>query len=254
MGRALIEAVLHAPDLELGAALEMAGNASIGRDAADFCGVTSGIAITDNTETALRGCEVLIDFTRPDGTLKHLAVCRAAKIKMVIGTTGLAEEQKRDLAGAAKEIAIVFAPNMSAGVNLSLKLIELAAQVFGKGYDVEIIEAHHRHKVDAPSGTSLKLGETIARARGARLDDVAIWGRKGMTGERPADAIGFATVRAGDIVGDHTVMFAGEGERLEITHHASSRATFAQGALRAARFLKNRDSGLYDMQDVLGLR
>jgi 4-hydroxy-tetrahydrodipicolinate reductase len=254
MGRALIEAVLHARDLELAAALEIPGNASIGRDAGDFCGAASGITVTDDIETALRGCEVLIDFTRPEATLKHLAACRAAKIKMVIGTTGFAEDQKRNLTEAANEIAIVFAPNMSAGVNLSLKLIELAAKVFAEGYDVEIIEAHHRHKVDAPSGTSLKLGEVVARARGTRLDDVAIWERKGITGERPADAIGFAAIRAGDIVGDHTVMFAGEGERLEITHRASSRATFAQGALRAARFLKNQNAGLYDMQDVLGLR
>jgi 4-hydroxy-tetrahydrodipicolinate reductase len=253
MGRALIEAVLSAPGLKLAAALEIRGNAFIGRDAGEFCGVATGTFITDSVAT-IRACDVLIDFTRPAGTLEHLAHCRASKIAMVIGTTGFSDDEKRDLAEAAKDIAIVFAPNMSAGVNLSLKLIELAAKVFNEGYDVEIIEAHHRHKVDAPSGTSLKLAEVIAQARKVKLKDVAVYGREGMTGERPANAIGFATIRAGDIVGDHTVMFAGEGERLEITHRASSRATFAQGALRAARFLADKKNGLFDMQDVLMLR
>jgi 4-hydroxy-tetrahydrodipicolinate reductase len=253
MGRALIESVLNASDLRLRAALEISGSSFVGQDAGEFCGMTTGIVISDEIESAISGCDVLIDFTRPEGTLKHLALCRDAKLKMVIGTTGLSDSQKRELAQAAQEIAIVFAPNMSAGVNLSLKLIELAAKVFSD-YDVEIIEAHHRHKVDAPSGTSLKLGEIVAQARGAKLQEVAVYSREGAIGERQAGSIGFAAVRGGDIVGEHTVMFAGAGERLEITHRASSRATFAQGALRAARFLANKKSGLYDMQDVLGLR
>lgn len=253
MGRALTESVLKSADLSLRVALEIPGNALIGRDAGEFCGSVSGVLITDKIEV-ISGCDVLIDFTRPEGTLKHAAICRRAKVNMVIGTTGFSDSQKRELAQAAQDIAIVLAPNMSAGVNLSLKLIELAAKVFNEGYDVEIIEAHHRHKVDAPSGTSLKLGEVVAQARGVKLEDVAIYTRSGVTGERPANAIGFATMRAGDIVGEHTVMFAGEGERLEITHRASSRTTFAQGALRAARFLADKRRGLYDMQDVLGLR
>jgi 4-hydroxy-tetrahydrodipicolinate reductase len=254
MGRALIEAVLNTPDLKLHAALEIPGSPAIGRDAGDFCGTASGVAISGDIDKAVRGCDVLIDFTRPQGTMQHLATCRAAKIKMVIGTTGFSDEQKRELSSAAKEVAIVFAPNMSAGVNLGLKLIELAAKVLSEGYDIEIIEAHHRHKIDAPSGTALKLAEVIANARGVKLDDVAVWTRKGVTSERAGEAIGFAVLRGGDIVGEHTVMFAGEGERLEITHRASSRATFAQGALRAARFVQTHDRGLYDMQDVLGLR
>lgn len=252
MGRALIEAVLASRDFKLAAALEVSGNVFIGKDAGEFCGVSSGAIITDKVD--IPGCDVVIDFTRPAGTLNHLARCRAEKINAVIGTTGFNDDQKRELAEAAKDIAIVFAPNMSAGVNLSLKLIELAAKVFNEGYDVEIIETHHRHKVDAPSGTALKLGEVVAQARGVKLNDVAVYSREGTTGERPASAIGFATIRAGDVVGDHTVMFAGEGERLEITHRASSRATFAQGALRAARFLQGKKTGLFDMQDVLGLR
>jgi len=253
MGRALIESVLHSSDFRLRAALEIPGSPHVGKDAGEFCGITSGIGITDDAANAILGCDVLIDFTRPEGTLKYLEISRGAKVKMVIGTTGFSDSQKQALVQAAKDIAIVFAPNMSAGVNLSLKLIELAARVFSDGYDVEIIEAHHRHKVDAPSGTSLKLGEVVAKARGVELHEVAVYDRKGVTGERAKNAIGFATVRAGDIVGEHTVMFAGEGERLEITHRASSRATFANGALRAARFLKDKQRGLYDMQDVLGL-
>ncbi|MGH8729991.1 MAG: 4-hydroxy-tetrahydrodipicolinate reductase [Burkholderiales bacterium] len=252
MGRALIESVLTAADLKLAAALEISGDAHIGKDAGEFCGRATGVSISDNLR-AISACDVLIDFTRPLGTLRHLQACAEAKVNMVIGTTGFSEEQKHEISTAASKIAIVFAPNMSVGVNLTLKLVEMTARVLKDGYDVEIIEAHHRHKVDAPSGTALKLGEVIAETRGAKLDEVAIYDRHGMTGERPGNAIGFAAVRAGDVVGEHTVMFAAEGERLEITHRASSRATFANGALRAARFVKEKQSGLYDMRDALGL-
>ncbi|HQT26005.1 MAG TPA: 4-hydroxy-tetrahydrodipicolinate reductase, partial [Burkholderiales bacterium] len=199
-------------------------------------------------------CDVLIDFTRPEATLTHIDFCRKMKINMVIGTTGFSQEGKSLLAEAADDIAIVFAPNMSVGVNLAFKLLEVAAKVLGNDYDVEIIEAHHRHKVDAPSGTALKMGEVVAETLGRDLSECAVYGRQGVTGERASSTIGFSTVRGGDIVGDHTVLFAGTGERIEITHKAESRATFATGALRAARFLAGRDAGLYDMRDVLGLR
>src|SRR6185369_11832799 len=196
----------------------------------------------------------LIDFTRPEGTLAHLAACRKLGVKMVIGTTGFDDEQKKNIADAAREIAIVMAPNMSVGTNLVFKLADTAARVLKDGYDVEIIEAHHRHKIDAPSGTALHIGGIIADALGRKLDDCAVYGREGVTGERKAQTIGFATVRGGDIVGEHTVMFAGAGERVEIIVRSNSRATYAQGALRAAQFLGSKKHGLYDMQDVLALR
>ncbi|MEO8767919.1 MAG: 4-hydroxy-tetrahydrodipicolinate reductase [Nitrosospira sp.] len=254
MGRALLEAVARAPDMRLSAALDRAGSPYLMKDAGELIGTPCGINIADDIGAALSGSDVLIDFTRPEGTLAYLAVCRAKNIKMIIGTTGFSAEQKEELKVASKNISIVFAPNMSVGVNVTFKLLEIAAKVLNEGYDIEIIEAHHRHKVDAPSGTALRMGEVVAKVLGRNLSEVAVYGREGHTGERAPATIGFATVRGGDIVGDHTVMFAGIGERIEISHKASSRATFAEGALRAARFLMDKQSGLFDMQDVLGLR
>jgi 4-hydroxy-tetrahydrodipicolinate reductase len=254
MGRALLEAVLGSADLKLGAALEVAGSASLGKDAGELVGAACHVAIGDDVEKNLAGCGVLIDFTRPEGTLAHLVACRKLGVKMVIGTTGFTDAQKKSIADAAREIAIVMAPNMSVGTNLVFKLADMAARVLKDGYDVEIIEAHHRHKVDAPSGTALHIGGIVAAALGRKLDDCAVYGREGVTGERKASTIGFATVRGGDIVGEHTVMFAGPGERVEIVVRSGSRATYAQGALRGARFLGGKKHGLYDMQDVLGLR
>ena len=253
MGRALIEALFQAPDLRLHAALEHPDSPFVGKDAGELIGSPSGVKISANVAQALSGAEVLIDFTRPEGTLAHLEVCRRLGVKAVIGTTGLSVEQKARISDAARDIAIMFAPNMSVGVTLLLKLLETAASVLKEGYDVEIIEAHHRHKVDAPSGTALRMGEVIAQTLGRNLAECAVYGREGVTGERQPSTIGFATVRGGDIVGDHTALFAGIGERIEITHKASSRATFAVGALRAARFLAAKDRGLFDMRDVLGL-
>ena len=253
MGRALIEALFQAPDLRLHAALEHPDSPFVGKDAGELIGSPSGVKISANVQQALTGAEVLIDFTRPEGTLVHLEVCRRLGVKAVIGTTGLSVEQKARISDAARDIAIMFAPNMSVGVTLLLKLLETAASVLKEGYDVEIIEAHHRHKVDAPSGTALRMGEVIAQTLGRNLAECAVYGREGVTGERQPSTIGFATVRGGDIVGDHTALFAGIGERIEITHKASSRATFAVGALRAARFLAAKDRGLFDMRDVLGL-
>ena len=254
MGRTLLEAVTQALDMRLAAALERSGSPYLGKDAGELIGASCGVAVTDDFVAALSGSDVLIDFTRPEGTLAHLTVCRAKGVKMVIGTTGFSVEQKEELKAAAKDIAIVFAPNMSVGVNVTFKLLEIAARALNEGYDIEIIEAHHRHKVDAPSGTALHMGEVVAQTLGRSLAEVAVYGRQGVTGERTPATIGFATVRGGDIVGDHTVMFAGTGERIEISHKASSRATFAVGALRAARFLADKRNGLFDMQDVLGLR
>jgi len=202
----------------------------------------------------LEGAEYLIDFTRPEGTMAHLEVAKKTGTKMIIGTTGLSSEQIDSLKIASQGLAIIFAPNMSVGVNATFKLLEIAAKMLNQGYDIEVIEAHHRHKVDAPSGTALRMGEVIADALGEKLADVAVYAREGHTGERRAGSIGFATIRGGDIVGDHTVLFAGEGERIEISHKSSSRQSYAEGALRAARFLQTQSSGLYDMQDVLGLR
>jgi len=254
MGRTLIEAVNRSADLRLAAALEQPGSAAIGRDAGVPLGLQTGVTVTADLAAALGACRILIDFTRPQGTRAHLTACVQAGVGMVIGTTGLSTEERALIEAAGKRIPIVFAPNMSVGVNLAFKLVELAARVLGPDFDAEVIEAHHRHKVDAPSGTALRLGEVIAAGRGIRLEDHAVYAREGQTGERATGSIGFATVRGGDIVGDHTALFAGTGERFEITHRAASRETFAQGALRAARFLRERPSGLFDMQDVLGLR
>lgn len=254
MGRALLEGVAQADDLALHAALEHGGSTQLGRDAGELSGASCGIKISADVKSSLLGADVLIDFTRPEGTLHHLEICRKLGVNMVIGTTGLNAQQKAQLGAAAQEIGIVFAPNMSVGVNLVFKLLETASRVLNQGYDIEIIEAHHRHKVDAPSGTALGMAEVVARTLGRDLAQCAVYGREGVTGERDPSTIGFATVRGGDIVGDHTVLYAGIGERIEITHKASSRATFALGALRAARFLKENPAGMYDMQDVLGLK
>ena len=253
MGRMLVEAVLAAPDAQLSGALDVTGSPAVGRDAAEFLGRASGVAVTSDIPAGLAGADFLIDFTRPEGTLAHLRACVERGVGMVIGTTGFDEAGRAAITTAAARIPIVFAPNMSVGVNVTLKLIELAARILDTGYDIEIIEAHHRHKVDAPSGTALAMGAAAARALGRDLDQVAVYGRQGVTGERDPSTIGFATVRGGDIVGDHTALFAGTGERIEITHRASSRVTYAQGALRACRFLSGRANGLYDMQAVLGL-
>lgn len=254
MGRTLIEAVLSADDMQLAAAFDLPGNPSIGRDAGELLGAATGVAISGDAAAAIGSAQCVIDFTRPAGTLGHLALCRDKGVALVIGTTGFDAAGKREIEAAAKVIPIVFAPNMSVGVNLVFRLLDVAARVLSEGYDVEIIEAHHRHKVDAPSGTALRMGEVIAQAMGRNLADCAVYGREGVTGERSPATIGFATVRGGDIVGDHTALFAGTGERIEITHKSASRMTYAVGSLRAARFLVSRKDGLFDMQDVLGLR
>jgi 4-hydroxy-tetrahydrodipicolinate reductase len=254
MGRVLLETVAQAPDARLVGALERPQSPFLGRDAGELVGAPCGVAISDDIERTLATADVLIDFTRPEGTLKHLAACDVLKVKMVVGTTGLSDADRERLLDTARRIGIVAAPNMSVGVNLIFKLLDTAARVLAEGYDIEIIEAHHRHKVDAPSGTALRMGEVVANAVARDLATCAVYGREGVTGERNPATIGFATVRGGDIVGDHTVLFAGTGERVEISHKASSRATFAQGALRAARWLAGQPAGLYDMQDVLGLR
>jgi 4-hydroxy-tetrahydrodipicolinate reductase len=254
MGRVLLEAVAAAPDMRLFAALERSGSPFIGRDAGELVGAPQLAAIHEDLDESLAGAHVLIDFTRPEATLAHIEACRKHKVALVIGTTGFDEAGKATILAASRDIPIVFAPNMSVGVNLVFKLLDMAAKVLDEGYDIEIVEAHHRHKVDAPSGTALRMGEVIAKALGRDLKECAVYGREGVTGERQASTIGFATVRGGDIVGDHTALFATVGERVEISHKASSRMTFALGALRAARFLADKRSGLYDMQDVLGLR
>ena len=253
MGRMLIEAVSAADDLVLVGALDVSGSAAIGQDASAFLGQPCGVAIGADLQAGLANAQVLIDFTRPEGTLAHLAACRRLGVKMVIGTTGFSDAQKAQIAEHAAHIAVMMAPNMSVGVNVMLKLLDTAARALGDGFDIEVIEAHHRHKVDAPSGTALQMGEVLAAALGRDLKACAVYGREGVTGERDPSTIGFATVRGGDIVGDHTVLFAGTGERVEITHKASSRATFAQGALRAARFLATQRQGLFGMNEVLGL-
>ena len=254
MGHMLIEALQLSDDCVLTGALDVAGSPSVGTDASAFLGRPGGVRIESDIRSGLQQADVLIDFTRPEGTMAHLAVCRELGVRLVIGTTGFSEDQKAAIAAAAADIAIVMAPNMSVGVNVTLKLLEMAAQAMATGYDIEIIEAHHRHKVDAPSGTALKMGEVIAGALGRDLKDCAVFAREGVTGERDPSSIGFATIRGGDIVGDHTVLFAGIGERIEITHKSSSRVTYAQGSLRAARFLAQRPTGLFDMFDVLNLR
>ena len=253
MGRMLIEAVRASGDCVLAGALDIASSPAIGSDATAFLGVASGVPITADVRAGLANADVLIDFTRPEGTLEHLAVCAQVGVKAVICTTGFTAEQKEAIAAAAQKTAVVFAPNMSVGVNVTLKLLDMAARALSTGYDIEVIEAHHRHKVDAPSGTALKMGEVIAQALGRDLKDCAVYAREGVTGERDPSTIGFATIRGGDIVGDHTVLFAGTGERIEISHKSSSRAGYAQGSLRAARFLAAHRTGLFDMFDVLGL-
>ncbi len=258
MGRMLIEAVLAADDMQLSGALEVAQAPALGHDASAFLGHASGVPIGADLHAGLAGAQVLIDFTRPEGTLAHLAICRELGVNMVIGTTGFNPAQKAQIAEHAQHIAVLLAPNMSVGINVMLKLLDVAARALNEGYDIEIIEAHHRHKVDAPSGTALQLGEVVAAALGRDLKTCAVYGREGTSspdgGERDPSTIGFATVRGGDIVGDHTVLFLGDGERIEISHKSSSRVTYAHGALRAARFLVGRTPGLYDMNDVLGLR
>jgi 4-hydroxy-tetrahydrodipicolinate reductase len=255
MGRQLIEACHAHEDLRVSVALEHPQSSLLGSDVGELAGVGKlGVTIGADPEAVRNDFDVLIDFTRPEATLANLAICRAAGRAMVIGTTGFSAEQKQDIAAAAADIPIVFAPNMSVGVNLCLKLLDMAARVLGEDYDIEVIEAHHRHKVDAPSGTALAMGEVVASALGRDLETCAVYGREGITGERKPGTIGFETIRAGDIVGDHTVLFAGSGERVEITHKASSRMTFARGAVRAAAWLQGRPAGLYDMQDVLDLK
>lgn len=250
MGRMLIEAVLASPDLTLAVALASKGAACVGEDAGAFLGRESGVHITDDLN-ALAQADCLIDFTRPAGTLNHLLACQAHGTRCVIGTTGFDEQGKQAIREASKKIAIVFSANMSVGVNVTLKLLDMAARLLNSGYDVEIFEAHHRNKVDAPSGTALAMGEAIAGAWDKKLENVADWARHGETGLRETGRIGFSSLRGGDIVGDHTVFFCGTGERIEISHRSSSRATYAQGSLRAARYLAGKESGLFDMQDVL---
>jgi 4-hydroxy-tetrahydrodipicolinate reductase len=253
MGRSLIEAVTAADDCVLAGALDQPGSAALGHDAAAFLGRTSGVFVTEDIAQGLQMADVLIDFTRPEGTMAHLAACRAHGVRAVIGTTGFSAQQQQQLQGHAQHLGIVWAPNMSVGVNVMLGLLKQAAQALSHGYDIEIIEAHHRHKIDAPSGTALKMGEVVASALGRDLSSCAVYGREGVTGERDPSTIGFATIRGGDIIGDHTVLFAGTGERIEITHKSSSRANYAAGSLRAARFLCERSVGLFSMNDVLGL-
>ncbi|KQP20829.1 4-hydroxy-tetrahydrodipicolinate reductase [Pseudorhodoferax sp. Leaf265] len=253
MGRTLIEAVLASGDCRLSGALDVAASPALGQDAAAFLGKPVGVAITANLAQGLQGAQALIDFTRPEGTLAHLRACRAQGTALVIGTTGFTEAQKAEIADAARDIAIVMAPNMSVGVNVTFKLLQLAAKAMPVGYDIEIVETHHRHKIDAPSGTALKMGEVIAEAMGRNLQECAVYAREGVTGERDPSTIGFQSLRGGDVVGDHTVLFAGTGERIEITHKATSRMNYAIGSLRAVRFLADRQNGLYSMFDVLGL-
>ncbi len=254
MGHVLLESVFADADLKLHGALDRAGNPQLGRDAGEQFGKNSAVKITDNMDEALKNADVLVDFTRPEASMQYLAACEKAKVKLVIGTTGFSAEEKATIAKAAKNISIVFAPNMSVGVTLLINLVEQAAKVLANGYDIEVVEMHHRHKVDAPSGTALRLGEAAAHGIGKALSECAVYAREGVTGEREAGTIGFATLRGGDVVGDHTVVLAGIGERVELTHKASSRATFALGALRAAKFLADKKTGLYDMQDVLGFK
>jgi 4-hydroxy-tetrahydrodipicolinate reductase len=254
MGRSLIQAAQQADGMQVTVALEHPDSSLLGSDAGELAGIGRlGVVVGSEIRAVLDDFDVLIDFTRPEPTLANLDACRTAGLRMVIGTTGFSAQQKERIVEAASDIAVVLAPNMSIGVNLCLKLLDVAARVLGDTVDIEVIEAHHRHKVDAPSGTALRMGEVVADALGRDLKECAVYGREGHTGERARNTIGFETIRAGDIVGDHTVLFAGDGERIEITHKASSRMTFANGAVRAAGWLMAHDAGLYDMQDVLGL-
>jgi len=254
MGRALLEAATSTQGVTLAAAIDVTASMLVGRDAGDMVPGARGVRVGSDVRAALSAADVLIDFTRPAGSIEHLRACREMKRAMVIGTTGFDGPQLAEVRAASGEIAIVMSPNMSMGVNVALKLVEMAARALGPEYDVEVFEVHHKLKVDAPSGTALKLGEVAAAARGGALERDAVYDRHGHTGERRAGAIGFSAARAGDVVGDHTVFFAGPGERIEITHRAASRATYAQGAMRAAAFLARKAAGLYDMHDVLGLR
>jgi len=258
MGQALIDATLAAGDLSLTAALDVAGSALLGHDAGERIGRPCGVMVTDDIASAIAGSDVLVDFTRPEGTLAHAAQCARRGVALVAGTTGLSATQKAELASHGRSIPIVFAPNMSVGVNVLARLVGLAASRLGPGYDVEVVEMHHRHKVDAPSGTALLLGDAAATARGTTLAEAGVFAREGTTGPRKAGSIGFATLRGGDVVGEHTVIFATEGERVELSHRATSRQTFAGGALRAARFVAAKraagEPGMYDMTDVLDLR
>lgn len=255
MGVCLIKAAALSDQVDLTVAVSRPDSLSIGRDAGELAGISPlAVKVSGDLASVTDLFDVLIDFTRPEAAMEYLDVCRRSGKSIVIGTTGFNEQQKALISVVAREIPIVMAPNMSVGVNLSLKLLEMTAKVMGDYTDIEVIEAHHRHKVDAPSGTALRMGEVVAATLGRDLKDCAVYGREGDTGERERKTIGFSTIRAGDIVGEHTVMFADEGERLEITHKASSRMTFAKGAVRAASWLRNKPAGLYDMQDVLGLK
>lgn len=255
MGKNLIDAVNQIDGLTVSAAIERPGSSLVGADAGELAGIgTLGVKLVDQIEMVVDDFDVLIDFTTPETTLHNLKVCMAQNKKMVIGTTGFDDSGLKLIREASEKIAIVFAANFSVGVNLALKLLKQAAEVLNEGYDIEVIEGHHRHKVDAPSGTALRMGEVVADALGRDLKECAVYGREGITGARDPNTIGFATVRAGDIVGDHTVLFATEGERVEITHKASSRMTFAKGAARSCHWIKAKETGLFDMQDVLNLR
>ena len=254
MGRMLIEATLKDEMATLVAAFDRPGSPAIGKTAGKLVGMPCDVVVSDDFVGQIGKADVLIDFTRPEGTLEHLRVCREKGVAMIIGTTGFEAEGKAAIAEAAKDVPVVFAPNMAVGVNLVFKLLDTAARILNQGYDIEIVEAHHKHKIDAPSGTALRMGEVVASALGRDLRECAVYGREGVTGERDPSTIGFATVRGGDIVGDHNVMFCGIGERVEIAHRAGSRMPYALGSLRAARFLYGKKNGLYDMQDVLGLR
>jgi len=255
MGRTLLQTVHEAEGIRLGAALEAPDHPLLGTDAGVIAGLSAqGVSLVDDLASVIGACDVLIDFTRPDPCLRHLEICAAAGVRAVVGTTGFDAAQRERIDVLADQLAMVVAPNMSVGVNLCFKLIELASRTLGDAVDIEIIEAHHRHKVDAPSGTAVRMGEVVAEALGRDLSQCAVYGREGHTGERDRKTIGFETIRAGDIVGEHTVMFADVGERVEITHRASSRVNFANGAMRAARWVARRDAGRFDMQDVLELR
>jgi len=255
MGKTLIEACEQTEGLKVTAAIEYPGCSLLGADAGELAGIGKlGVVVVGDLSAVLSDFDVLIDFTRPDVTENNLKLCAQAGNAIVIGTTGFTDEQKKFIEQSAEKTGVVFAPNMSVGVNLCFKLLDIAARVMGGEVDIEIIEAHHRHKIDAPSGTALRMGEVVADALDRDLKTCAVYGREGQTGERDRETIGFETIRAGDIVGEHTVMFADIGERVEITHKASSRMTFAKGAVRAAQFIHGKDSGLYDMQDVLGLK
>ena len=255
MGQTLIKACLETEGVELAAAIEHKDSPAVGKDAGEVAGLPRcGLTVIADVAAVIGSVDALIDFTRPEATLANLELCRQHGKHLIIGTTGFTAEQRSQIEQAANAVAVVMAPNFSVGVNLTLKILEMAARVMGEYTDIEIIEAHHRHKVDAPSGTALRMGEVVAKTLGRDLKDCAVYGREGITGARDRKTIGFSTIRAGDIVGEHTVMFADEGERVEISHKASSRMTFAKGAVRAALWLADKQTGLFDMQDVLGLK